>query len=69
MMDLKTDFLSLPCKPRYKIGISDSFYFVDGYPVSISTIESVLLLIWKWFDEPYAKYQFNAPRGLKFLFK
>ena len=56
MMDLKTDFLSIPCKPRCKNDISDCFYLVDGYPVSVSTIESALLLIWKGFDEPYAKY-------------
>ena len=58
-MDLKTDFLSIPCKPRCKNDISDSSYLVDGYPVSVSTI-------WKGFDEPYAKYQFNAPGGSKF---
>ena len=63
-MDLKTDFLSLPCKPRCKNDISDSSYFVDGYPVSISTIESALLLIWKGFDEPYAKYHSTRPVGL-----
>ena len=63
MMDLKTDFLSIPCKPHCKNDISDSSYFVDGYPVSISTIELALLLIWKGFDELYAKYHSTRPVG------
>ena len=67
MMDLKTDFLSLPCKPRCKNDISDSSYLVDAYPVSVSTIESALLLIWEIFDEPYAKYNSTRPVGLGLL--